>query len=60
MVVLGIQKLAQYSMRSTIYIFHCKRALLARVMQYFKDRTDSFDGYYPCKKDEDFNSDHGV
>jgi putative transposase len=28
-------------------------------MQYFKDRTESVDNYYPCKKDDDdCNIDH--
>ena len=25
-----------------------EKSLIARVMQYFKDRTESFDDYYPC------------
>ncbi|HET7643814.1 MAG TPA: hypothetical protein VFK40_09920 [Nitrososphaeraceae archaeon] len=27
-------------------------------MQYFKDRTESFDDYYPCRKDDDSIIDH--
>ncbi|HEX5185879.1 MAG TPA: hypothetical protein VFV86_03225 [Nitrososphaeraceae archaeon] len=28
-------------------------------MQYFKDRTESFDDYFPCRKDDDdCNIDH--
>ncbi len=25
-----------------------EKSLIERVMQYFKDRTESFDDYYPC------------
>jgi putative transposase len=25
-----------------------EKTLIERVMQYFKDRTESFDDYYPC------------
>jgi putative transposase len=37
-----------------------EKRLIERVMQYFKDRTESFDDYYPCKqqKDDDCNIDH--
>jgi hypothetical protein len=34
-----------------------EKNLIERVMQYFKDRTESFDDYYPCRKD-DCNKDH--
>ncbi|HJS63772.1 MAG TPA: DDE-type integrase/transposase/recombinase, partial [Nitrososphaeraceae archaeon] len=27
-----------------------EKSLIERVMQYFKDRTESFDDYYPCTK----------
>ena len=29
---------------------HLKKSLIERVMQYFKDRTEYFDDYYPCIK----------
>ncbi len=29
-----------------------QKSLMERVNQYFKDRTESFDDYYPCVKDE--------
>jgi putative transposase len=32
--------------------------LIERVIQYFKDRAESFDDYYPCKKDDDCNINH--
>ena len=35
-----------------------EKSLIERVMQYFKDRTESFDDYYPCKKDDDCNINH--
>ncbi len=35
-----------------------EKSLIERVMQYFKDRTESFDDYYPCRKDDDCNIDH--
>ena len=36
---------------------HClhspiEKSLMERVNQYFKDRTESFDDYYPCVKNE--------
>ena len=27
-----------------------EKSLIERVMQYFKDRTECFDDYYPCTK----------
>ena len=27
---------------------HLEKILIERIMQYFKDRTESFDDYYPC------------
>ena len=35
-----------------------EKSLIERVMQYFKDRTESFDDYYPCRKDDDCNINH--
>ncbi|HET7643522.1 MAG TPA: hypothetical protein VFK40_08435, partial [Nitrososphaeraceae archaeon] len=35
-----------------------EKSLIERVMQYFKDRTESFDDYYPCRKDDDGHIDH--
>jgi putative transposase len=32
--------------------------LIERIIQYFKDRTESFDDYFPCRKDDDCNIDH--
>ena len=29
-----------------------EKSLMERVNQYFKDRTESFDDYYPCVKNE--------
>ena len=29
-----------------------EKSLMERVNQYFKDRTESFDDYYPCMQDE--------
>ena len=29
-----------------------QKSLMERVNQYFKDRTESFDDYYPCMQDE--------
>ena len=26
--------------------------MIERMMQYFKDRTESFDDYYPCNKNK--------
>ena len=35
-----------------------EKSLIERVIQYFKDRTESFDDYYPCRKDDDCNINH--
>jgi putative transposase len=36
-----------------------EKSLIERVMQYFNDRTESFDNYYPYKKENgDCNIDH--
>jgi putative transposase len=35
-----------------------EKSLIERIMQYFKDRTESFDDYYPCRKDDDCHIDH--
>ena len=36
-----------------------EKSLIERIMQYFKDRTENFDDYYPClKKDNRCNRDH--
>jgi len=29
-----------------------QKSLMERVNQYFKDRTENFDDYYPCMQDE--------
>ncbi len=35
-----------------------EKSLIERVMQYFKDRSESFDDYYPCSKKEECNLEH--
>jgi hypothetical protein len=35
-----------------------EKSLIERVMQYFKDRTENFDDYYPCLKKDVCNQDH--
>ena len=37
-----------------------EKSLVERVMQYFKDRTESFDDYYPCNdsKKKECNNEH--
>ena len=30
-----------------------EKSLIERIMQYFKDRTESFDDYYPCRQRKD-------
>ena len=39
-----------------------ERNLIERVIQYFKDRTESFDDYYPCIINQKSNCDlsHGL
>jgi putative transposase len=31
-----------------------QKSIIERTIHYMKDRTDCFDGYFPCKKDNDF------
>ena len=35
-----------------------EKSLMERVMEYFKDRSESFDDYYPCSKKEEYNLEH--
>ncbi|HET7643230.1 MAG TPA: DDE-type integrase/transposase/recombinase, partial [Nitrososphaeraceae archaeon] len=35
-----------------------EKSLIERVMQYFKDRTESFDDYYPCNNIQNCNLSH--
>jgi putative transposase len=35
-----------------------EKSLIERIIQYFKDRTKSFDNSYPCRKDDDCNIGH--
>ena len=35
-----------------------EKSLIERVMQYFKDRTECFDDYYPCTKNNDCDLEH--
>jgi putative transposase len=70
--IVKYDKHSVYSDGGTLYPESCKvlnvkhyihtpleKRLIERVMQYFKDRTESFDNYYPCKKDDDdCNIDH--
>jgi hypothetical protein len=30
-----------------------QKSLIERTIQYMKDKTECFDGYFPCKKDND-------
>jgi putative transposase len=31
-----------------------QKSIIERTIHYMKDRTECFDGYFPCKKDNDF------
>jgi putative transposase len=35
-----------------------QKSLMERVNQYFKDRTESFDDYYPCMQKDEYNLFH--
>jgi putative transposase len=37
---------------------HLEKSIIERVMQYFKDRTESFDDYYPCTKNNNCDLEH--
>jgi len=37
---------------NTNYTRHLKRAIIERAMEYVKDRTEIFDDYYPCIKED--------
>jgi putative transposase len=43
----NILRLKHYYLHSSL-----EKSLMERVNQYFKDRTESFDDYYPCMQDE--------
>ena len=48
MVVHGMMKHVMY-LRLKHYLHSpLEKSLMERVNQYFKDRTESFDDYYPC------------
>jgi putative transposase len=50
MVVLGMMNLVlrlKHYLHSSV-----EKSMIERVMQYFKDRIENFDGYYPCMLDE--------
>ena len=34
---------------NTCFIHLLKKGIIERTIEYFKDRTESFDDYYPCK-----------
>jgi hypothetical protein len=38
----------------TSFSFFISKSIIERTIHYMKDRTDCFDGYFPCKKDNDF------
>ena len=35
-----------------------EKSMIERVMEYFKDRTESFDDYYPCTKNNNCDLEH--
>jgi putative transposase len=37
---------------------HLEKSLIERLMQYFKDRTESFDDYYPCTRNNNCDLEH--
>jgi putative transposase len=37
---------------------HLEKSIIERVMQYFKDRTESFDDYYPCNNKQNCDLSH--
>jgi putative transposase len=37
-----------FTFETSFTFFFREKSLIERVMQYFKDRTESFDDYYPC------------
>ena len=51
MAVHGIMKHA-YIEVETLFTFIIRKSLMERVNQYFKDRIENFDDYYPCVKNE--------
>ena len=48
MMELGIHKLKFLRLSSHIHS-SLEKSLIERTMQYIKDRTESFDDYFPCK-----------
>jgi putative transposase len=54
MEVHGIMKHASNILRLKHYLHSSiEESLIERVNQYFKDRTESFDDYYPCRLQKD-------
>jgi hypothetical protein len=57
MEVPGILKPATFYIKAQS-AFSFREKLIERVIQYFKDRTESFDDYYPCTKNKNCDLEH--
>ena len=52
MVELGILPQAyNFENNASLTSAYEKRIIIERTIQYIKDRTEMFDGYFPCRKD---------
>ena len=45
----GIQRHVLLLVLDTYCIHHFEKGIIERTIEYFKDRTENFDNYYPCK-----------
>ena len=56
MVVYGIHKHVTFYIKDRLHS-PFEKSLIERVIQYFKNRTESFDDYYPCTKNSSIKCD---
>ena len=40
------------------FIYHMRKSIVERTIQHVKDRTESFDDYFPCRKERSCKLEH--
>jgi putative transposase len=58
MVVLGYPQACNFLHLNHRLHSSFEKSLIERIMQYFKDRTESFDDYYPCNNKQNCDLTH--
>ena len=54
-----VSRSMQCNWTQALFTLIIKKSLMERMNQYFKDRTENFDDYYPCiQKDDECNLFH--